>query len=279
MTANYTFEWRISTCSFHTTFCRLKTRNTTLSIFIEQRIRGEPNQLFFLSYLLCTSNYCTVHIYIYNARYVLYTLHAITMKRRIASIRLFNYITERISTKFQDWTNIWRVKLETNESETRRSGMERARRGRKYVQFRERWKYPRFHHSGNEDRNAFSSFSFSLFFSSTLLVNRDGTNLIGKSSGFPNPGIFREQIQLDVDRSNSKLLPFSLSATGFYPAREGRRRRRRGESTAVARISTWVNRNRVKRRKIRISTVFRESSCAYSFLSSNISSMSISSHR
>lgn len=79
---------------------------------------------------------------------------------------------------------------------------------------------------------------FLFFFSSTLLVNRDGTNLIGKSSGFPNPGIFREQIQLDVDRSNSKLLPFSLSATGFYPAREGRRRRRRGESTAVARIST-----------------------------------------
>lgn len=120
---------------------------------------------------------------------------------------------------------------------------------------------------------------FSFFFLDTACLNRDGTNLIGKSSGFPNPGIFREQIQLDVDRSNSKLLPFSLSATGFYPAREGRRRRRRGESTAVARISTWVNRNRVKRRKIRISTVFRESSCAYSFLSSNISSMSISSHR
>lgn len=118
--------------------------------------------------------------------------------------------------------------LETNESETRRSGMERARRGRKYVQFRERWKYPRFHHSGNEDRNAFSSFSFSLFFFlDTACLNRDGTNLIGKSSGFPNPGIFREQIQLDVDRSNSKLLPFSLSATGFYPAREGRRRRRK----------------------------------------------------
>lgn len=201
------------------------------------------------------------------------------MKRRIASIRLFNYITERISTKFQDWTNIWRVKLETNESETRRSGMERARRGRKYVQFRERWKYPRFHHSGNEDRNAFSSFSFSLFFFLDTACKPRRNQFNRQIIGIPEPGNFsRTDSTRCGSRSNSKLLPFSLSATGFYPAREGRRRRRRGESTAVARISTWVNRNRVKRRKIRISTVFRESSCAYSFLSSNISSMSISSH-
>lgn len=221
MTANYTFEWRISTCSFHTTFCRLKTRNTTLSIFIEQRIRGEPNQLFFLSYLLCTSNYCTVHIYIYNARYVLYTLHAITMKRRIASIRLFNYITERISTKFQDWTNIWRVKLETNESETRRSGMERARRGRKYVQFRERWKYPRFHHSGNEDRNAFSSFSFSLFFFLDTACKPRRNQFNRQIIGIPEPGNFSRTDSTRCGSIKLEASPFLSLGDRFLSGKGG----------------------------------------------------------
>lgn len=100
--------------------------------------------------------------------------------------------------------------METNESETRRSGMERASRGRNT--------------SATDEnilgfiiletkiaRSRYFFFFFSSFFNcSTLLVNRDGTNLIGKSSGFTN-SVFREQIRLDswIDR-NSKLLPFSL---------------------------------------------------------------------
>lgn len=98
----------------------------------------------------------------------------------------------------------------------------------------------------------FLLFPFFFFHCSTLLVNRDGTNLIGKSSGFPNP-VFREQIQLDVDRSNSKLLPFSLVKLERY----GDRFLSKGEGEKNLHLSKS---NRVKRRKIRISTVFRESS-------------------
>lgn len=91
----------------------------------------------------------------------------------------------------------------------------------------------------------FLLFSFFFFHCSTLLVNRDGTNLIGKSSGFPNP-VFREQIQLDVDRSNSKLLPFSLVKLERY----GDRFLSKGEGEKNLHLSKS---NRVKRRKIRIS--------------------------
>lgn len=132
--------------------------------------------------------------------------------------------------------------------------MERARRGRNTL-------VPRpmkissvssFQKRRQQDRNAFSPFFFFFFHCSTLLVNRDGTNLIGKSSGFPNP-VFREQIQLDVDRSNSKLLPFSLVKLERY----GDRFLSKGEGEKNLHLSKS---NRVKRRKIRISTVFRESS-------------------
>lgn len=132
--------------------------------------------------------------------------------------------------------------------------MERARRGRNTL-------VPRpmkissvssFQKRRQQDRNAFSSFFFFFSHCSTLLVNRDGTNLIGKSSEFPNP-VFREQIQLDVDRSNSKLLPFSLVKLERY----GDRFLSKGEGEKNLHLSKS---NRVKRRKIRISTVFRESS-------------------
>lgn len=226
MTANYTFEWRISTCSFHTTFCRLKTRNTTLSIFIEQRIRGEPNQLFF--FILSPMYEQLLHSTYITRDTLLYTLHAITMKRRIASIRLFNYITERISTKFQDWTNIWRVKLETNESETRRSGMERARRGRKYVQFRERWKYPRFHHSGNEDRNAFSSFSFSLFFFLDTACKPRRNQFNRQIIGIPEPGNFSRTDSTRCGSIKLEASPF-LSLGDRFLSGKGREEEEEGE--------------------------------------------------
>lgn len=121
-------------------------------------------------------------------------------------------------------------------------------KGEKYV--RDRWKYPRFHHSRNEDSKIVILFLLFFFFFPLLdTACKPRRNQFNRQIiGIHELGFSRTDSTRLVDRSKLEASPFlpceTRTATGFYPARG-----RRGESTVEARISTWVNRIELSDRK------------------------------